>query len=156
MTVSIIITDFEIDKRIYINLEQEDFDFIKKVWNTEDKLLVELQDSPIFENKTKWSDLSPMHYRLMILKNLSLMVALTNEERMDFLNPTIKSLRFLLSALVYSLEMKSESLVELMRITRINDMQVIFDYSANINICFEKQIPNNKLRVVVDNDKNEE
>lgn len=157
MTSRVIINDFKINRRFFVNIEKEDFEMIEIFWDNPDKILDELQSNYFFEGKKTWSKLSPTHYRLLITKNLTMVADLSEEERADKENNIVKSLRFLLTALIYALEIRAESLVELMKITRIDEFQVIFDYTANINIPVTLQKPESKkpFTVIVDNESGE-
>jgi pantothenate kinase len=157
MSSRVIINDFSINRRFFVNIEKEDFDMIELFWDNPDKILDDLQSNYFFEGRKSWSKLSPTHYRLLITKNLTYVAALTEAERADKDNNVVKSLRFLLTALIYALETKAESLIELMKITRIDEFQVVFDYTANINIPLNIQKPEEKkpFTVIVDNESGE-
>jgi hypothetical protein len=146
-----------INRRFFVNIEKEDFDVIEMFWNNSDKLLDDLQKNYFFEGKKNWCDLSPTHYRLLITQNLTKVAQLSEVDRSDKDNGTVRSLRFLISALIYCLETRAESLVETMKINRLDEYQVIFDYSANINIPLSISKPEEKkpFTVVVDNETDE-
>jgi hypothetical protein len=155
MSSRVIVNDFKINRRFFINIEKEDFDIVEAFWDNSDKILAELQDNYFFEGKKVWSELSPTHYRLLISKNLSMVAELPEEARSDKNNNTVRSLRFLLTALIYCLEIRAESLIELLKITRLDDYQVIFDYTSNINVPVTPKPEEKKFTVIVDNESTE-
>ena len=161
MTTRIIINDYKENRRFYINLEKEDFDIVETYWDQTDQLLQALQGEDFFKGHATWGLLSPTHYRLLIIKNLSTLVALSEDARSDRENNIVRSLRFLVTALVYCLEIRSETIVELMKITRMDEYQVSFDYVSNINLPIKSPSkivpvePEKKFTVIIDNESGE-
>lgn len=157
LSTRVIINDFKINRRFFVNIEKEDFDVVELFWDNTDKILDDLQTNYFFEGRKNWSDLTPTHYRLLITKNLSMLSIMTEAERADSDNNTVRSLRFLLTALIYSLETRAESIIEVMKIARIDEFQVMFDYTANINVPLTIIKPDEKKQftVVVDNETEE-
>jgi hypothetical protein len=154
MTSTVIINDFETNRRTLSILEDADFNVVNGVWENEDPLLVEMQNNPFFAGRRRWCDLDPTHYRLMILRNLTQVAQIGDDERGNENNLIVRSLHFLLCAMIHCLQRRAESMLELVRINRLNEHEITFDYTATLNMHIEMPKPKaGKLFVVVDNDK---
>ena len=149
---SFIINDFTNNRRIDTILNPHTI--VPPVWQHGDRILTDMQSNPFFAGRNRWCDLDPSHYRLMIIRNLTIVSEFSDTDRADLNNPAIKSLHFLLSALVYLLEMRTDTTIEFMKINRINDRSATFDYACSLNLYIDKPIePANVLKIIVDNEK---
>jgi hypothetical protein len=151
---TVIINDFINDRRTTIVLHQDYFDKIETIWHKEDRILLEMQDNDFFAGRTKWSDLSPSHFRLMITRNMTVASELPDDERNDSRHPVVRSMHMLMTALIYCIQENTESLVDLLRIIRHSETQITYDFSASLNVIVDISKPNSDLRIVVDNDIN--
>lgn len=157
MATTVLLDDHVQNKSFHLVFTDKEFVVIDTHWNDQDRLLVDLSDTVVFENRTRWSELSPMHYQLLITKNLSRLDALSDDEQMDENNETVKSLHFLITGLLKCLETNTGSNIDLMRIERIADDNITFTFSARV--CLQignksaKECRNNPFRIVVDNTK---
>jgi hypothetical protein len=149
---TVILNDFVTDSRtaILFNYPQ-DFQRVNTFWETEDQLLTNLQGNEAFKDRTRWCDLSPTHFRFLIMSNLNKVSALNDDERGDPNNIIMASLTFLLTGFIKCLETRTESTLELMRINRLGDHEVLYDYAGSINMSLESLRPKSGLRVIVDN-----
>ena len=154
-TSTVVINDFGTNRRTLSILEDGDFGIVAGVWENEDPILVDLQDNPFFAGRRRWCDLDPTHFRLMILRTLSFVARMGDEERGNQDNPVVRSLHFLLCAMIHCLQCRAESMVELVRINRLNENEITFDYTATLNMHIDMPKPKGGtgLFVVVDNDK---
>lgn len=151
---TVIINDFSTDRRVAILFNHpQDFARVDAYWETEDKLLVGLSDlNEAFAGRRRWCDLSPTHYRFLIMETLNKMAALSDEEQSDDTNPTMVSLTFVLTAFIKLLENVTESTIELLRLNRLGDHEVLYDYAGSINMHLDSIRPKRDgLRVIVDN-----
>lgn len=148
---TVILNDFVSDRRHAILFNPHDFERVDKFWETEDQLLAGLQDNESFRDRKRWCDLSPTHFRFLIMANLNKVAALTDDEQGDTTNPTMISLTFLLTGFIKCLEMRTESTLELMRINRLGEGEVLYDYAGSINMHLDSLRPKSGLRVIVDN-----
>jgi len=150
---TVVINDFVIDRRIAILFNHpQDFQRVDSYWEIEDKLLVELDESSaVFKDKRRWCDLTPTHFRFLIMQTLNKAAALTEDQKNDPSNQTMVSLTFLLTGFIKALEIRTESTIELMRINRLGENEVIYDYSGSISMHMDSFRPKNGLRVIVDN-----
>ncbi len=152
MTTTVIINDFSIDRKTAIMFNHpQDFVQVEAVWEKEDKLLRELGSNESFAGKTRWCDLTPSHFRFLIMATLSKLAMITEAQSMQPGNLEMASLTFLLTAFIKCLEDKTESTIELMRINRLGEDEVLYDYAGSINMHFDTLRPKKKLRVIVDN-----
>lgn len=162
LVTTIILNDFETGKRIVTVINAVDIDFVKKVWQNKDRILAEMQDHPVFSGRECWCDLEPKHFTMMIISILNAASDLSDEDRIDNSNKIIASLHFLYAALILCLQIRSDSLIELIRINRMGENDVTYDYTATFNIFegldIKKKPAGEKpmgLRLVVDNEDKE-
>jgi hypothetical protein len=150
---TVIINDFETDQRIAILFNYpQDFLQINAYWETEDDLLVNLDKAnDVFKDRRRWCDLSPTHFRFLIMENMNKMTVLTTEEQADPTNPTMVSLTFLLTGFIKCIEERTESTLELLKVNRLGEGEVLYDYAGSINMHLESLRPKGGLRVIVDN-----
>ena len=89
---TVVINDFETDRRLAILFNHpQDFQRVDTYSEAEDKLLVELSEAnEIFGGKRQWCDLTPTHFRFLIMENLNKMSALTDEQQADPTDPTMQ------------------------------------------------------------------
>ncbi len=154
----VLINDHVANKRVKLFYTDEDFAITDGEWNNSDQLLADLQHHQFFAGKLLWSDLDPFHFRLMITKSLQACSKMTDAERMDDEDPSIRSLNFLVCGLIRCIEGKSDSHIEVMRIHRVGDIDVSFEYEAIQTLeppSTIKMPPRKKdgFSVVVDNTK---
>lgn len=148
----VIINDFEYDRKHVIGLDNDDMAKVQGAWERTDSVLVGLQDNPLFAGRQTWGSLDPTHYRVMIMRNLTLFAALTPEQANSREQPVVRSLIFLIGALVYCIEKRTEGQIEMLRINRIRDTEVSFDYHSALNLAVDYPKPKPGLRVIVDNE----
>lgn len=154
--VQVIVNDYEGGVRMTMLFRPEEFNVIDEHWEQEDTLLRDLQFHRIFKGRTRWCDLSPTHFRIMIANNLSKVAELPAQQREDFSNPVMLSLNSLIAGLVRCIEKRGECMLETLRIHRVSDGEVAFDYSASLSMVVdfspeEDDDPSGGIRVIVDN-----
>ena len=146
----VIINDFTNNSRSTIILKDDNLKKAEVAWAKEDKILLELQETSFFAGRKRWCDLTPTHFRLMIAHNITISNKLSDVEKLNTNNTIIQSLHFLISALIICLQIRAECLIELMRIDRINENDVTYDFSASL---YTTQIkPKIDLHLIVDNE----
>lgn len=148
-----VINDLAADQRHVILFNRpNDFQRADAYWETEDDLLANLQHTDFFIGRTRWCDLDPQHFRFLLMDNLTRVAALTTEEQDDPSNPTMSSLTFLLTTFIKLLEQRTQSTLELMRINRLAEHEVLYDFSSSVNLHLDSKTPPRQgLRVIVDN-----
>lgn len=149
---TVILNDFIGDRRMAILFNYpQDFVRINANWEVEDKLLTSLSNNEAFKDNKRWCDLSPTHYRFLIMSCLNKVVLLTDEEQADQHHPAMADLTFLLTGFIKCLETRTESTLELMRINRLGEHEILYDYAGSINMHLDSLRPKSGLRVIVDN-----
>ena len=126
-----IINDYVTSRRMKLHLDPEDFKMVDDNWGSEDKLLIDLQKIDIFRNRTRWFDLEPMHYRLMIANNISR--AFSEVEGSLVSSETIvKSLSFLICALIRCIELRADCHIEMIRLVRVDEIDLAVEFQASL------------------------
>lgn len=151
----VVINDFISHQRTDLFFTREDFEEVEGYWLDEDQLLIDLQTNVYFTNRRRWCDLDPFHFRIMVTKILQQVEGLSLTDRADQDHPTIKSLHFLLCGLIMSLEKRSDSSIEFLKVLRVGE----FDVSIEFQSVMEMTLPAIKspppvgkgISVVVDN-----
>lgn len=160
MATTVLLSDFVNNKHFHLVFTAHEFMAIEQNWTNEDKLLVELSTTTAFRNRTRWCDLNPFHYQILVTKNISKLDELSDSEQMDENNEVVKSLHFLITGLIKSLEAGTNSNVELLRIDRVSDVNVNFSYHGSQCIQLETAKKHKKkpdtIKIVVDNTKKSE
>ena len=152
MITLVIINDFEIGRRMLYVLEDSDFENRQKVWPNTDDVLRNIQKNELFNGRLRWCELDIKHFHVMIVNMLKIMGSLDDMARGDKTNPLVVRFTFLLCGLVHLLQDKSESIIEMMKINRITSNDVVYDYSATLDVKIIPSSPHKNLKVIVDND----
>ena len=146
---SVIIHDYENARRTRIVFDDADFLEIKNHWFETDRILIDLQKVLYFKGRLCWNDLGPNHFRIMIEQNLAKVGSVLDQDVVDGIDPVVVSLNFLICALIHCMQTKCESIIDLVRITRINATETAFEFTSTLN--FPVAPKNSNFRVVVDN-----
>jgi hypothetical protein len=156
---TVIINDYVSGNRVILSFGPEDFEALDEHWDKSDVLLAGLQHIDTFRGRSRWCDLLPNHYRLMVAKNLHAAAELEDHQRVDDTNPVVASLNFVTCALIRCLEEGSESQIEFMRINRVGSMDIAIEYDATVKMqvppARTDQGPTSRIGVVVDNTKDD-
>jgi hypothetical protein len=156
-TTTVIIDNHLINERRTIIFTDKEFKKVQELWNNTDPAIAELaQDGSIFENCSKWSDLRALHYKFLIAKNLITFDELPADQKNKEQNDTVRSLYFLLMALVRCLELRADTNVELVKVQRFSGSLINFEYSGSVALNVTpvvKKKPTRNLTVIVDNTK---
>lgn len=149
---TIIINDFVTDRRMEILFNHpQDFEQIDQYWEKEDKLLLEMQGNEFFKGHTRWCELNPTHFRFLLMATLNKVAVLTDEQQADSADQTMASLTFVITGFIKCMEDRTESTLELMRINRLDENEVLYDYTGSVNMHLETSRRKKGLRVIVDN-----
>ncbi len=157
MTLAII-NDYVVDRRMKLFFDDEDWDLLDDQWTIKDEILVDLQATSLFSGRTTWAELDPMHYRLLIASTMSKVFALLEEGKGDKANAALESMTFLISALVRCIQERGDCHVEMIRLVRVGEIDLVVEYEASLSM--EEEAPRTKaigksksggIQVVVDN-----
>jgi hypothetical protein len=150
MTLTVI-NDFVSDRRTEITFNHpQDFVRAEAQWEMEDPLLTKLQNTDAFRGMTRWCDLNPVHYRFLLSSILDKVSKLSDEDQSDPMNEAMVNLTFCLTLMIKCLEDRSESVIELMHINRLGDKEVLYDFTATVNMQIDLR-PKRGFKVIVDN-----
>jgi hypothetical protein len=152
-----IINDYVVDRRMKLFFDQDDYDMLEEQWDVKDEILVDLQSTSLFAGRMTWAALDPMHYRLLIATTMSKTFAFIDEEKEAEANAAVESLTFLVSALIRCIEDRGDCHVEMIRLVRVGDLDLVVEYQASLSM--EEDLPKARvhakpakgIQVVVDN-----
>ena len=142
-TTTVVINDFTNNRRTVIILDNRQFDLVAQAWGNEDSILVDMQRNNFFAGRTRWCDLNPTHFRLMVAHNMTMLARLPGDEHEDPKHPVNRSLNFLMTGLVVCLQHRTECLIELLRIARMSETEITYEFSASLNMAIDMQKPKN-------------
>jgi hypothetical protein len=151
MICQVIIYDFEIARRMVYVLDDDDFILQERRWEQGDPLLTAMQSNPLFAGKTRWSDLDLLHFHVLILNILKILATMRDSQRSEKSHPAVLRLTFFLCGLVTLLQQRSQSLVELLRLKRLARDDLIYDYTATLDVSILPSPAKSPLRVIIDN-----
>lgn len=133
----------------------DSMDTIANNWGTKDKLLVDLAATGMFEGATSWDQLRPVHYKTLIARNFLHMDKLPESELTSAHNAVSMSMSFLVGCLLRVVSERSELDIEMLKIRRITDDNITYDFVAALNrehVMPPEPTPDTKgLRLAVDN-----
>lgn len=132
-----IINDLIADNRITLYLTSDDFKALDELWEKEDSYLKELQGTELFKGRLSWSQLEPVHFRVILMSALAKVGKLSIEQRNDDDDPTMNDLFFLVAGLVRCLASKTGAEITIIRFNRVKDNEVLYDFSAEVNMLLE-------------------
>lgn len=156
MTLAII-NDYVLNRRLKLILDEDDFAIVDTNWSSPDELLAGLQHTETFKGRHCWADLEPFHYRIMIVQNIGKVLADVGvAEQLELTSIGMRSLSFLICALVRCLEHRAESHIEMIRLVRVGDIDMAVEYEAALSM--ETNLPPSEpekakgpFAIVVDN-----
>lgn len=156
--VNVVINDYVNKKRVKLLFLPGDFDVVREQWYEISPTLSRLQSLELFEGRTRWCELTPTHFRLLVAKGLLSASFLEEEERLNDDNPVVSSLNFMICMMIFCIEEQGECQIELLRINRVGEMDLAVEYTAAMqmepNVSPPKHAAKrNKFSVAVDNTK---
>ena len=141
------ITDSTSGQGITIIASPTDQENVVLRWEDSDKLLKDLQQVEKFRGCTRWCDLNPGHFKFLLARNIDKTFDLLGSFEMNsiseselYSHDTMKSLRFILMAYCYCLELQTDGEIEIIKIARVRSM--------NINVTLSMYIDNNYRSMV--------
>ena len=148
----VLINDYVVNRRVKFTLDPEDFEIIDLVWDTPHQLLLDLQQNDFFRGRTTWAELDPFHFKAMLIKKLA-HIADQETEVLDLESPPVKGLLFLLCGLTRSIEKRSESHLEMVRLVRVGPSDVSIEYQGvmSMEAPFKSKPKPEGLSIVIDN-----
>jgi hypothetical protein len=150
MICQVIVNDFEIGQRILYILDDGDFEAQRGRWKDTDDVLLALQNTDMFASRTRWMDLEIRHFHVMIVNILKILSGADDAVRSDKDNPMVARLAFFLCGII-SLIQENGCNIELFRINRVSSDDVLYDYSATLDVKIDLGSKNG-FKVVIDNE----
>lgn len=155
MAISCVIDDYVLGRRSSLLFNDNQCKTVMDQWHKVDPLLLELQHFNTFVGKTSWHLLEPIHFRMLIATTLTARdTKLAKEDLFNDQIPLVQSLYFLLMGLAYCLQCRTGVAVDSMKLMRINDVDISFEFTLSMIADTNKPKKEPKspsLTVVVDN-----
>jgi hypothetical protein len=156
MATSCYITDYTKNIRSCLFFKSEDFSEVIDAWDREDALLVDLShEVDMFAGCTKWGDLDPLHWQLILATNFRSLDSLPPEEQEDMTNPTVASFHRMIMGLVLCLEERCEyGHIDTVKIIRTGDLDCSYEFTMSMMAVRTNEQPDKPkptFSVVVDN-----
>lgn len=140
--LTVYLNDYPANKKMSVMFSQHDYDIIARDWDDEDETLKALERvSDAFSGYTKWSTLRTEHYRVLMQRSMIVLESLSVTERQDADNFVVKTFNSLLLRMVKRIEADTGVTIEFMRIHRVAHDQIVWDFSATMNMTFDKPPP---------------
>lgn len=152
----VFLNDYVSDRRVSITFKADDYDAIDEHWEEEDQRLLSYQHLEPFKGRTRYCDLGTQHLRVMIQQVLLHYTGLNDQDRADDYHPVVKLLNHLLLSLIRRIETSTDTSVEILHVHRISEQNIVFDFTAAMNMNFIKPKPkedHDPFTIVVDNTK---
>lgn len=147
-----ILNDYPCETKSIICFSDDDFKKVDNTWSCpNDPQLMKLQSLECFAGYTRWSDVTPDHFRLLIMRLLQIVSKLDEVERTDSQRLEVGALSFLILAYVRCLELRTGSTIEIFKINVLSALNVSFSFHAEVELAFEPPKPMNPFSIVVDN-----
>lgn len=164
MIISVIIDDYVRGLRESFAFTDAHMKMIEDSWNNQDRLLVELSTTEFFLGKTRWCELEPLQFKVLIMKNLMVCTEVANIADTTKKEDTERSLLFLIGGLINCLQKKCNCRLDVLKIQRASDIILNFDFQASLMLEIESAKPKpapepdkkNPFKVVVNNTKKEQ
>jgi hypothetical protein len=163
MPTAVIVNDIKSDTRLYMGFSDKHFASVKAKWNARDRLLVDLAEhDEMFVGYDRWSRLTPKHYHYLLTRIMVILDTLSDYEKNDENNGYVKSFHSVTMAFIHSLEVNSQSKLDLFKIHRYTDVDIFFEYQASISYGATEiaaveeplaQISRPEIRIILDNTK---
>jgi hypothetical protein len=158
MATSCYITDYTKNVRSALFFKLDDFSEVIDAWEKQDALLVDLsQQVDMFANITRWCDLEPLHWQLILATNFRSIDALPEEDQEDMTNPTVASFHRMIMGLVLCLEERCQyAHVDTIKIIRTGELDCSYEFTISMmairaNDGNQQNKPKPTFSVVVDN-----
>jgi hypothetical protein len=146
----VIISDYIIERRMAYLLDSSDFNTQINRGSQTDALLAIFRDHAFFEGCKTWADLDIIHFHALIVNMLKISAEHSDVEVADKNHPTVLRLTFFLCSMINLLQTRTGSIVDLLRVNRVGHSDVLYDYSARLDVVMA--LPKTTgLRVVIDN-----
>jgi hypothetical protein len=137
------IMDSESGRYMTIVYSPEDRETVDQYWNDTDNILLNIQQLPPFKGRTRWCDLTPLHFKFLMTRAIEqtfdLLADEPDEELGEELNqrPTIASMNFIIMGYAKAYETASGSQIENLRINRHDVNEITLNILTYVSTNFE-------------------
>lgn len=114
-------------------------------------MIAKLNSLEFFKGLTKWSELEPVHFRVLISNVVMCRDRLPIAEQFNEKNVEVTNMYFLITALVYHIMLKTTAAVDVIRINRITEAHLTYEMTLAMIPDGKTEKPKTGLQVVVDN-----
>lgn len=157
MSTSCILNDYVKRKRASLLFNADNFSPVIQAWENEDQMLLDLQHVQVFKGFTKWNQLEPVHFRLLVTNAINSRDKLVPAEKhFDDTERPVASLYFLIMGLVYCLQRRTGAAIDTMKIFRVSEIDVTFEFTLTIMPEERRKPKQPGLTVVVDNTREDD
>ena len=153
MAINVLIDDYLLGKRSSILFTEMHVTHLLQKWNEPDPLLIELQKFKHFKDKTKLSELDLNQFKMLISTTFTARDLKIKNNTYKDTSPIAQSLNILILGLAYCMQLKSGVVVDTMKLMRINDNDISFEFVLTMISEKKKVTPN--LSIVIDNTPND-
>jgi hypothetical protein len=152
MATSCIVNDYVKRKRASLLFNEDNFSRVIADWNNHNQLLNDIQSISVFNGLTKYSQLDPVHFRLLITNAFNQRDKLVDVDKyFDDREPAVAALYILIMGLIYCLQIRTGAAIDTVRINRIAAADVTFEFMMTMMPEERKKQPPSGLRVIVNN-----
>lgn len=152
MATNVIFDDYVLRTRTAILLGDPALSEVIEKWEQDDPLLVALGSVEFFKGRTKWSQLEPQHWRLLMTNTFNKRdTTLPIERRYNDEEPVVSTLLFLSMGLVHCLQLRAMGAVDTLRVMRLSEIDITLEFTVLMMSQPKRKPPSTGLQVVVDN-----
>jgi hypothetical protein len=144
--LNVILNDYPNEAKTIIAFNNDDFEGVDSVWEKPDEPnLVKIQKMDRFKGSfagfTRFADLTPNHFRMLIQSMYVIVAALPEEERQNSTRAEVGMFSFLILAYIRCLEHATDSTIETFKVNVISPLNISYEFLAEVEIAFEPPAP---------------
>ncbi len=152
MATNCIVDDYVLRRRTSMLFGEINMADVISKWDLEDDMLISLDRIEVFSGIRKWSQLDPLHWRLLICNTMNQRDKYVDPDKFnDDSEKIVATLYFMIMGLIHCMQLRSTGAVDNIRVMRISEIDVTFEFIITMIPEKKKQPPPSGLQVVVDN-----
>lgn len=133
MSTSVVISDFNQNKKIFLVFSEVDYDNVESAWTDPERFFTEVKNKTGYTQYHKWSELSLHQWQYLLIHKLDESLKLSDAVQQDETHPIISSLHFFLVGYCHKYQIETGSLIEMLKIQKVNEIDYnIMAYSTNV------------------------
>ena len=136
-----------------LNLCEETKTNVWRRWDAPDKVLERIQGRDLMKGRTRYSDLLPAQFRVLIALHASLLSECRRESQTNMVDFGLRNLKDITAAFLMYLEMTTDSHIPMIEITCHTRLDISYQFTANAprSETGSNTVSTSGLRIVVDN-----